>query len=82
MEAARLLRSLNVMTDAEIQTELLTNWRGQLDAELRNLGAQVHSSSMYSDVLEFVNDGGYNFLTNLSLHISLFTQLFSKPVRK
>ncbi|KAI1718089.1 vps51/Vps67 domain-containing protein [Ditylenchus destructor] len=82
LEAARLLRSLNVMTDAEIQTELLTNWRGQLDAELRNLGAQVHSSSMYSDVLEFVNDGGYNFLTNLSLHISLFTQLFSKPADK
>ncbi|KAI1731438.1 vps51/Vps67 domain-containing protein [Ditylenchus destructor] len=82
LEAARLLRSLNVMTDTEIQTELLTNWRGQLDAELRNLEAQVHSSNLYSDVLEFVNDGGYNFLTNLSLHISLFTQLFSKPADK
>uniref|UniRef100_A0A915D0R8 Vacuolar protein sorting-associated protein 51 homolog n=1 Tax=Ditylenchus dipsaci TaxID=166011 RepID=A0A915D0R8_9BILA len=80
-EAVQLLRQLGT-PNIQLQTELLSTWKSQLESELMELKSQVNSNQVYADILEFVNNGGYNFLTNMSLQISLFVQLFDQPENK
>lgn len=74
-DAVQLLIKLG-MPENDIKNELLQNWEEQLHNEIELLNEQVESDKIYSDILEFVDNGGCNFLTNLSLSVSLYEQLF------
>src|SRR4051812_43641223 len=70
--------SINLLTQlgvhkSEIRVTLLKNWSAQLNCELD--GLEVHGN--FSDLLEFVDRGASNFLTNMSLAVSLFLHNFN-----
>lgn len=85
LEAAQSLILFGV-PETEIRTNLLNHWRQQLDEEIYCLGTQSDSKpstskkTRFADILEFVDDGCCTFLTNLSLYILLFVQLFKNQV--
>lgn len=81
MEAGRLLK-LSGIADEEIRSRVVDNWSNYLNEDLQQLKDQLELNSVYADILEFVDNGCCTFLTNLSLYISLFTQLFNKPVNR
>lgn len=85
LEAAQLLILFGVH-ESEIRTKLLNHWRRQLNKEMNGLGIQSNLEAStsakvsFADILEFVDNGCCTFLTNLSLYILLFVELFKNQV--